>query len=77
MVNTLRVLQLFTEGHNLELQTYLRHQLYSRNSYDMISQVIELLHVYQANLNEKNYENILRCLETLTEFVQVNKKFIK
>lgn len=34
--NLLRFLQLFTEGHNLSLQNYLRHQTNSRNRYDII-----------------------------------------
>lgn len=67
----LRVLQLFTEGHNLELQQYIKNQTFSRNSYDMVVQVIELLNVYHKNMTVENYENILRCIETLTEFVQV------
>lgn len=67
----LRIMQLFTEGHNLELQTYLKEQTHSRNSYDMVSLVIELLYAYHTDMSRSNYENILRCLETLTEFVQV------
>ncbi len=68
----LRIMQLFTEGHNLELQTYLKEQTNSRNSYDMVSLVIELLYAYHTDMSSSNYENIQRCLETLTEFVQVH-----
>ena len=67
----LRVLKLFTEGHFLELQNYMRHQIHSRINYDLVSQVIELLHAYHFNINEHNYDNVLLCLKTLTEFIQV------
>lgn len=66
----LRFLQLFTEGHNLDLQNYLRHQTSSRNNYDLVSIIIELLRTYQKRLVPDNYENIMRCLDTLAEFVQ-------
>ena len=68
----LRVLKLFTEGHFLELQNYMRYQTNSRINHDLVSQVIELLHSYHLNITEYNYDNVLLCLKTLTEFVQVN-----
>ena len=67
----LRIMQMLTEGHYLEMQLYLREQTKSRNSYDLISSVIELLYVYYTDLGIGNYHNIVRCFETLTEFVQV------
>lgn len=75
----LRIMQMLTEGHYLEMQLYLREQSNSRNSYDLVSSVIELLYVYHADLGVSNYYNILRCFETLTEVVQVSFKinFIK
>mmetsp|Transcript_5319 Transcript_5319/g.4510 ORF Transcript_5319/g.4510 Transcript_5319/m.4510 type:complete len:150 (-) Transcript_5319:2389-2838(-) len=68
--NLLRFLQLFTEGHNLDLQNYLRYQTNSRNRYDLVEAVIDLLRIYYSNLVEENYDNIIKCLDTLTEFVQ-------
>ena len=68
----LRIMQMLTEGHYLEMQLYLREQTNSRNSYDLVSSVIELLYVYHADLGVSNYFNILRCFETLTEVVQVS-----
>lgn len=70
---TLRVLQLFTEGHYLDLQNYIRDQTNSRNNYDLVSAVVDLLRSYLNNLSQANYENIMGCLDTLAEFVQVRQ----
>ena len=67
--NTLRFLQLFTEGHYLDLQNYIRQQTNSRTNYDMVSLTVELLRSYHRHMNEKTYENIVKCLDTLNEFV--------
>lgn len=67
----LKLMKLFTEGHFLDLQNYMRHQTNSRINYDLVSQIIELLHAYHFNISQYNYNNILICLKTLTEFVQV------
>lgn len=69
--NTLRLLQLFTEGHYLDLQNYIRYQANSRNNYDLVAAVTELLRSYLNHMNQANYESIMRCLDTLAEFVQV------
>jgi len=69
--NTLRLLQLFTEGHYLEIQNYLRYQSQSRNNYDMVAAIIELLRSYLNRMDQANYESMMRCLDTLAEFVQV------
>ena len=69
--NTLRLLQLFTEGHYLEIQNYLRYQSNSRNNYDMVAAIIELLRSYLNRMDQANYESMMRCLDTLAEFVQV------
>jgi len=66
----LRLLQLFTEGHYLELQNYLRHQTHSRNRYNLVEAVTELLKTYFQDLVQAHYENIVKCLDTLNEFVQ-------
>ena len=70
MEKLLRFLQLFTEGHYLELQNYLRFQHNNRNNYDMVGIVIDLLRSYYANMSREYYENIIRCLDTINEFVQ-------
>ena len=44
--NVLQFLQFCVEGHYLDLQNYFRHQLNSRNNYDMISAVADLLRSY-------------------------------
>ena len=67
----LRLLQLFTEGHYLDLQNYLRYQPNSRTRYNLVEAVIELLKTYFLDLVSENYDNILRCIDTLNEFVQV------
>jgi len=69
--NILRLLQLFTEGHYTDLQNYIRTQTNSRNNYDMVSDVTDLLRSYLNHMCQANYESIMRCLDTLAEFVQV------
>ena len=76
LMKTLRLMQLFTEGHYLDLQNYMKYQKNSRNNYDMVSIVVELLYVYHQELSSENYENYVKCLDTLTEFVQVIIKIL-
>ena len=67
----LKFLQLLTEGHNLALQTYLNKQTNSRNSYDMVGAVLDLLKTYYYNaLTIGMFENIKKGFDTLIEFVQ-------
>ena len=66
----LRFLQLCTEGHNLDLQNYLRDQKHNFNSYDLVTTVSELLLVYSTRMIQGDYDNIIKCLDTLTDFVQ-------
>jgi len=42
LMRVLRVLQLFCEGHNLDLQNYIRYQKNSRTNYDMVSIIIDV-----------------------------------
>lgn len=67
----LNILKHFTEGHYLDLQNYLRRQMNNRINYDLVSQVIELLHAYHFDIDENNYDLVLLCLKTLNEFIQV------
>ncbi len=65
----LRLLQLFCEGHNLNLQNYLRHQTTSKNNYDLVTLITKLLSSYKVS--SKNLDTIMQCLDTLTELIQV------
>ena len=68
----LRLLQLFCEGHNQDLQNYLRAQKQSKNNYDMITTTVHLLLSFK--ISNMNYDTISQCFDTLTEYIQVNKK---
>lgn len=83
----LRLMQLFAENHNSELQAYFREQTNSKNNYNMISLLVRLAEALITNLNEEKYETLLQCIDTLTEFIQgpcyenqaslANSKFIE
>ncbi|CAD8153241.1 unnamed protein product [Paramecium pentaurelia] len=64
----LKLIQLFCEGHNQDLQNYMRSQFNQKNSYDLVSQIILLLYTFQ--ISKGNYESVLQCFETLTELIQ-------
>jgi len=66
----LRLLQLFCEGHNLDLQNYLRYQTHSKNNYDLILLTTKLLSSYK--INDTNFESVMQCFDTLTEAIQVS-----
>ncbi|CAD8132784.1 unnamed protein product [Paramecium pentaurelia] len=65
----LKFLQNCCEGHYLDLQNYIRQQSNSRNSYNMINQVAELLLTYYYK-DKAQYDNMVLCLDTLNELVQ-------
>lgn len=56
-VKLLRLLQLFCEGHNIDLQNYLRNQSNSKKSYDLVTTVVRLLSAYK--INDHNYDAVL------------------
>ena len=68
LMKILRLLQLFCEGHNLELQNYLRHQTHSKNSYDLLAMTIQVLD--SMKVNKKTYNTVMQCFDTLTELIQ-------
>lgn len=68
LMKILRFLQLFCEGHNLDLQNYLRHQTHSKNNYDLVMMTIKVL--VSLKVNKKNYDTVMQCFDTLTEFIQ-------
>lgn len=65
----LRLLQLFCEGHNFDLQNYLRFQKQSKTNYDMITTTVHLLLSFK--ISNMNYDTISQCFDTLTEYIQV------
>lgn len=65
----LRLLQLFCEGHNHDLQNYLRFQTQSKTNYDMITTIVHLLLSFK--ISNLNYDTISQCFDTLTEYIQV------
>jgi hypothetical protein len=66
----MRFFQLFTEGHNNDLQKYLRFQHNAKRSYDMISLAIELSKTCFDHACVNNFDNIMATIDTLIEFVQ-------
>lgn len=71
MNQVLKFLQNCVEGHYLDLQNYIRQQTNSRNSYNMINLVADLLRVYYyEDRSQMMYDNMIRCLDTLNELVQ-------
>lgn len=81
----LRLLQLFCEGHNLNLQKYLKNQSNSKKNYDLVTLTVNSLEAF--NICSENYESISQCFDTLTEYIQgpchvnqlaiVNSKFLE
>ncbi|CAD8059333.1 unnamed protein product [Paramecium primaurelia] len=69
LTQVLKFLQNCCEGHYLDLQNYIRQQTNSRNSFNMINQVAELLLSYYYK-DRAQYENMVLCLDTLNELVQ-------
>ena len=48
----------------------MRVQTKNFHSYDIISDVIDLLNNYLIKKNRRFFENINQCFETLTEYIQ-------
>ncbi|KAL4497224.1 hypothetical protein ABPG72_019544 [Tetrahymena utriculariae] len=66
----LRFLQLLTENHNQNLQNYMHTQTGSRTSYDLINIIVQLVETLVENINQNNYDKLVQCFDTLTEFIQ-------
>lgn len=59
------------EGHHFELQSYLSKQIHSRNSYDLVSDIVDLLVTYYFNASCNGlFKNINLCVDALIGFVQ-------
>ncbi|EAR92909.2 zinc finger, C2H2 type family protein (macronuclear) [Tetrahymena thermophila SB210] len=66
----LRFLQLFAEGHNLDLQKYMRLQTQNYHNFDLIEVIIELLNNYFKKKCIRYIKNMTQCFDTLTEYIQ-------
>ena len=67
-MNLLEFLRLFSEGHFLELQTYLSVQRRSKKSYDIVETIAKMLS--SVKVSEDNYSVVESIFDALTEFVQ-------
>ena len=67
----LLLLQLICEGHHHDLQNYMRYQINSKHSFDLVTMTSKLL--LSMKINNMNFPTIIQCFDTLTEFIQVNK----
>ena len=66
----LRFMQLLCEGHNLELQDYLRRQPESIRSVDMISATAAYIDALTPNINPFNVHIATLAMDAIAEFVQ-------
>eukprot|EP00053_Salpingoeca_punica_P017480 m.168492 g.168492 ORF g.168492 m.168492 type:complete len:2590 (+) comp17217_c0_seq4:243-8012(+) len=66
----LRVLQLLCEGHNSQMQNYLREQPDNMRSIDLVSMTVELLRTLVTDITDDNIELVIQTMETLVEFAQ-------
>ena len=71
-IELVEFLRLLTEGHNNEMQKLLAEQPWELNSIDLIYEVFELLLALESELHETNLKQVIKCIETLSEFVQGN-----
>ena len=70
MEKIMTFLQLFCEGHNLDLQKYIRKQTNSQENFDMQILTVDLLKVYCDNLCIGNFENVIKTIDTIIEWIQ-------
>jgi len=71
IVKLLRFLQLFCEGHNFELQNYLRLQLNHRESYDLVSEpALTFLEALEREIDATNIDIAIQLFVTITEYCQ-------
>eukprot|EP01065_Artemidia_motanka_P024730 TRINITY_DN29632_c0_g1_i1.p1 TRINITY_DN29632_c0_g1~~TRINITY_DN29632_c0_g1_i1.p1 ORF type:complete len:2468 (+),score=1021.49 TRINITY_DN29632_c0_g1_i1:953-7405(+) len=70
--STLRLLQLFCEGHNLELQDYLRQQADNVRSCNLVKEtLIALSHLLSVeHFDDFFYEQVKQAINSLTEYCQ-------
>lgn len=66
----LRFLQLLCEGHNNQLQNYLRSQTQNVKSFDLVSETAAYLGAVHREINPSNIDAAIQTYETLAEFCQ-------
>ena len=66
----IELLQLFAEGHNYDLQLYMKQQTSNSRSHDIIGDIVKLLQVYMETKKKIFFETMLQCFDTLTEYIQ-------
>lgn len=79
------MLRLFCEGHNQDLQDYIRFQSFSQNSFDVIKLIVTVLS--SVKIVEDTVDLVEKIFDTLTEFCQgpckgnqeqiINSKFLE
>ena len=70
ILNLLRFLQLLSEGHNDELQNFMRFQENARVNHNVLDLCQKLSEKLVENLSEANYYVLVQCFDSLTEFIQ-------
>ena len=70
--DVLELLRLMCEGHNVEMQDYLRHQHNQLTTYDLVSEIYLMFEALEPELDTNNVEQAVLVTKTLTELVQGN-----
>jgi hypothetical protein len=70
VLSILELIQHFAEGHNQNLQLYMRSQTNSLRSYNLLEEVVTLLSSYLTCKKYQYFELILQCFDTITELIQ-------
>jgi len=70
LCTSLRLLQLFCENHNSNLQNYLRQQTNSRTSIDLVTATVKLLAALMKRMLFRTFLVMSQCFDTLTEAIQ-------
>jgi inositol 1,4,5-triphosphate receptor type 1 len=66
----LRVLQYMCEGHNSELQNYLRYQPDNIRTIDLVSKTVAFFTTLMDEINDATIELVIQTVDTLVEFSQ-------
>ena len=72
VLEVLELLQLLCEGHNNDMQDFMRVQPNSMNSVDLVAEVYDLLTRLEDELDDTNVDQAKMTLSALVEFVQGN-----
>ncbi|KAJ3106266.1 hypothetical protein HDU97_006717 [Phlyctochytrium planicorne] len=66
----MRLLQLLVEGHNLNIQEYMRHQPDNVKTFDLVKDVVDYLHVVIPLASEQILPLVIQVFDTLIDFAQ-------